>query len=551
MLKKLYIQNYAIIDELELTFDSGLNVITGETGAGKSILMGALNLILGQRADTAVLRDAEKKCIVEGCFSIERKNEITEFFNSHELDFEDEIVIRREISSNGKSRSFINDTPVTLFQIKQLCVFLIDLHQQFDTLEINTENFQRAVLDALADNMANLSKLKSTFESYTKIQKELNKLKSLQDTAIKEYDYNTFLLEELETLSLKENELEQVESELKILNNAENIKQQLISIYNELSESDSPIAQQVKSLQNKLASLDSLHDGMSLLTQRLLSASIELQDISDELQRIESGVHHDAEKIIQLNERLSDGYKLLKKHSVNTTDDLLKIQQELKQKLETFSGINADIEKLEKEMSDLYEASMQIAYIISKNRKSQIKGFATEVNSLLVKVGMPNAILKVEMQSEALSVNGIDAIQYLFDANKSNKFEQLGKVASGGELSRLMLSIKSLVAKKIDLPTLIFDEIDTGIGGEAAKQVGIIMKNLSLRHQLIVITHQAQIAAKANMHLYVHKSNIDGKVKTAVKVLNNEERVNEIAQMMSGAKPTEAALKNALEMMDE
>ncbi len=551
MLKKLYIQNYAIIDELELTFDSGLNVITGETGAGKSILMGALNLILGQRADTAVLRDAEKKCIVEGCFSIERKNEITEFFNSHELDFEDEIVIRREISSNGKSRSFINDTPVTLFQIKQLCVFLIDLHQQFDTLEINTENFQRAVLDALADNMANLSKLKSTFESYTKIQKELNKLKSLQDTAIKEYDYNTFLLEELETLSLKENELEQVESELKILNNAENIKQQLISIYNELSESDSPIAQQVKSLQNKLASLDSLHDGMSLLTQRLLSASIELQDISDELQRIESGVHHDAEKIIQLNERLSDGYKLLKKHSVNTTDDLLKIQQELKQKLETFSGINADIEKLEKEMSDLYEASMQIAYIISKNRKSQIKGFATEVNSLLVKVGMPNAILKVEMQSEALSVNGIDAIQYLFDANKSNKFEQLGKVASGGELSRLMLSIKSLVAKKIDLPTLIFDEIDTGIGGEAAKQVGIIMKNLSFRHQLIVITHQAQIAAKANMHLYVHKSNIDGKVKTAVKVLNNEERVNEIAQMMSGAKPTEAALKNALEMMDE
>jgi DNA repair protein RecN (Recombination protein N) len=290
---------------------------------------------------------------------------------------------------------------------------------------------------------------------------------------------------------------------------------------------------------------------MSLLTQRLLSASIELQDISDELQRIESGVHHDAEKIIQLNERLSDGYKLLKKHSVNTTDDLLKIQQELKQKLETFSGINADIEKLEKEMSDLYEASMQIAYIISKNRKSQIKGFATEVNSLLVKVGMPNAILKVEMQSEALSVNGIDAIQYLFDANKSNKFEQLGKVASGGELSRLMLSIKSLVAKKIDLPTLIFDEIDTGIGGEAAKQVGIIMKNLSLRHQLIVITHQAQIAAKANMHLYVHKSNIDGKVKTAVKVLNNEERVNEIAQMMSGAKPTDAALKNALEMMDE
>ncbi len=551
MLKKLYIHNYAIIDELEMTFDSGLNVITGETGAGKSILMGALNLILGQRADTSVLLDAEKKCIVEGYFSFQKKNEIVDFFASNELDIEDEIVIRREISSSGKSRSFINDTPVTLVQIKQLCIYLIDLHQQFDTLEINSEDFQRAVLDALADNSADLLSLKNKFDSFVKIQKELNSIKILQENANKEYDYDNFLLEELNDLSLRENELEQIDAELKLLNNAESFKQQLTSIYHDLSESDSPLAQQIKSLQNKLSSLESVHDGLTDLSRRLLSASIELQDISDELQRIESGVQYDADKIIQLNERLSEGYKLMKKHGVNSTAELLSVQNELKIKIDSFAGMNADIQKMEKESACLYDASMEVATIISQKRKSQTKGFAEEVNTLLEKVGMPNAVLKIDIQNEKLSVNGVDSIRYLFDANKSNRFEPLGKVASGGELSRLMLSIKSLVAKKIDLPTLIFDEIDTGIGGEAAKQVGIILKGLSTRHQLIVITHQAQIAAKAKKHLYVHKRNTNGKVNTSVKVLSNNERVVEIAQMISGSKPSDAALKSAKEMIDE
>lgn len=549
MLTRLYIKNYAIIDELEVNFTSGLNIITGETGAGKSILMGALNLILGQRADSSVLQDAENKCVVEGTFTTKKNEGLLHFFQMNDLDLEEEIVIRREISANGKSRSFINDTPVNLSQIKQLGVLLIDLHQQFDTLEINSEIFQTSVLDALADNNADLQKLKNKFEQYASTKKELTLLRLQQENANKELDFNTFLFNELESLSLKENELENVEAELKILNNAEYIKQQLIAVYNELSESDSPVAQQVKSLHNKLLTLQSFHEEVPKLAQRLLSTSIELQDISDELQSMESGVHHDAEKISVLNDRLSEGYKLLKKHAVNSTADLLKIQDDLQQKIDAYSGISAQIEKLEKQVLALHQESMQIASAISTKRKAQTDSFVKDVNQLLAKVGMPNAVIKVDVQNKDLTVKGIDAIDFLFDANKSNKFEPLSKVASGGELSRLMLSIKSLVVKKLEMPTLIFDEIDTGISGEAAKQVGIIMKSLSDQHQLIVITHQAQIAARAHTHFYVHKEEKSGKINTAVKVLNQEQRIQEIAKMVSGEKPTAAAILSAKEMM--
>lgn len=549
MISKLHIQNYAIIDEIEIGFTNGLNIITGETGAGKSILMGALNLILGQRADSSVLRNADKKCVIEGTFGIKNDEQIKTFFSKNDLDNENEIVVRREISSNGKSRSFINDTPVNLSQIKELSLFLVDLHQQFDTLEINSENFQREVIDAIAGNQDNVVKLKEQFEVYSHIKEELSALKSQQEIAGKELDYNKFLFEELDELSFQENELENIEAELKLLNNAEQIKHELVSVYSQLSTSEDPVLNQLKSLRNKIALLKDIHPEIENLSQRMESAVIEIQDISDELEKIESSINHNPEKLSIINDRLSVGYKLLKKHGVQTTAQLLEIMQILKQKIDGYSNASASIDQLETKQQESYRACVDTADIISKKRKKCIEAFTSSVNQLLVQMGMPNAKIKIDISDASLSAHGKDSIGFLFDANKSNKFEPLGKVASGGELSRLMLSIKSLVARKLELPTLIFDEIDSGISGEAARQVGLIMKELSDSHQIISITHQAQIAAKANTHFFVHKQIKDDKIVTGIRVLNNDERIMAIAQMLSGEKPTAAALENAREMV--
>ena len=549
MISKLFIQNYAIIDQLEIHFEHGLNIITGETGAGKSILMGALNLILGQRADSNVLQDPQKKCIIEGLFKINKSQQVLQFFLQNELDFENEILIRREIAANGKSRSFINDTPVNLSQVKALSVHLVDLHQQFDTLEINSESFQRDVLDALSDHTTLLLEFKKQFEAYQQARKSLAQLRIEQAEANKELDYNQFLFSELEEISLKENELEDIESELKMLNNAERIKLQLSTISAELSNEEQPVINQLKTINNKLKLLVDFHPEVSNLHQRFNSAIIEVQDIADELERIESQVKYDEERISILNDRLSAGYKLLKKHGFSSTAQLISLKESLQIKLEAYTNVFSSIEVLEKSLVKLFDACTISAKQISVNRKKQIDGFVKEVNRLLAQVGMPNARLNVSITETELNMFGIDSIEFLFDANKSNKFEPIGKVASGGELSRLMLSIKSLVAQKLALPTLIFDEIDTGISGEAAKQVGLIMKSLSTSHQIIAITHQAQIAAKASTHFFVYKAVKGEKITTSIRILNEDERINAIAQMLSGEKPTTAAMENAKEMM--
>jgi DNA repair protein RecN (Recombination protein N) len=556
MLQKLHIKNYAIIDDLQVHFSRGLNIITGETGAGKSILIGALNLILGERADSSVLQQKEKKCMVEGLFRLENDELVKPFFEANDLDYEKEILIRREIASNGKSRSFINDTPVNLSQVKALSVLLVDLHQQFDTLDINTENFQRNVLDAYADNAVPLTRLKEEFENYAKSKKVLDEWVGLQQAANKELDYNRFLFEELEELSLKENELEELDAELKLLSNAEAIKQQLSSICYELTDSEQPVVQQLKSLQNKTRALEQYHPAIASLSQRLSGTVIELQDIAAELGHMEHSVQLDAERVALINDRLSAGYKLLKKHGVNDTARLLEIQMMLGQKLSAVLNMSARIEQAEKDQQQWYDAAIKTARQVSANRAAQLKPFVSKVNKLLAQVGMPNARLKIELKPGDLTSSGTDTIEFLFDANtpaggdgKSDRFEPLSKVASGGELSRLMLSIKSLVAKKLSLPTLIFDEIDTGISGEAAKQVGMIMKDLSAAHQLIAITHQPQIAAKANAHYFVYKEVKANKIMTSIRKLDNDERIKTIAQMMSGEKPTAAALENAREMV--
>ncbi len=549
MLQKLHIQNYAIITDLLISFSKNLNIITGETGAGKSILMGALNLILGQRADSAVLQDKQKKCIVEGFFSIRQNDAIKTFIEKYELDAGDEIIMRREIAVNGKSRSFINDTPVNLSQLKELAVLLVDLHQQFDTMELGNENFQRDVLDALADNGSVLKQLRQKFQEFATAKKQLEDLKTQQANANKELDYHRFLFDELEELALKENELEDLDAELILLSNAENIKEQLGSIYFEMQDSEQPLVQQLKALQHKMHALEAYHPDMSELHQRMNSSLIELQDIADELLRINNGITYDAQRISLVNDRLSAGYKLLKKHNVKETAQLIAIQQELETRLDAVFNISASIEKLEQQTLQLQEACIALAKKITTNRNAQVKPFTEKVNKLLAQVGMPNAQLKLRLEPGVLSAHGADDIDFLFDANKSNRFEPLHKVASGGELSRLMLSVKSLVAKKLQLPTLIFDEIDTGISGEAARQVGIIMKELSAGHQLIAITHQPQIAARASAHYFVYKQLVKDKIVTNIRLLSDEERIQTIAQMLSGEQPTAAALENAREMV--
>lgn len=549
MLQKLHIQNYAIISELEIIFSDHLNIITGETGAGKSILMGALNLVLGERADTAVLQDKGKKAMVEAAFNVKQNEAIKAFTEKYELDSDGEILLRREIAANGKSRSFINDTPVNLSQLRELAVLLVDLHQQFDTLELGREDFQRQVMDALADNAPLLKELKEKFTQYSLAKKELEALQLQQSAANKELDYHRFLFDELDELSLKQNELEELDAELKLLSNAENIKQQLGSIYFELKGSEQPIVQQIKILQQKINSLDSFHPDMKGLYGRMNSSLIELQDVADELERIDDSIKYDAQRIETINERLSAGYKLLKKHNVNNTAQLLEIKEDLEQKLDAVLNISHEIKNLETQSIALFKAAEDIAKKISANRSAQTKGFTQKVNQLLVQVGMPNAQLKVSISAAPLNATGMDTIDFLFDANRSGRFEPLHKVASGGELSRLMLSVKSLVAKKLQLPTLIFDEIDTGISGEAARQVGIIMKDLSQKHQIIAITHQPQIAAKADAHYFVYKGLVRDKVVTSIRRLTDEERINSIAQMLSGEKPTAAALQNAKEMV--
>ena len=549
MLQRLSIQNYAIIDSLEINFSGRLNIITGETGAGKSIIVGALGLILGERADSSVLVNKEKKCVVEGVFETGKKKDVFTFLRENELDEQDELVVRREIGTNGKSRAFVNDTPVTLSQLNELSGLLVDLHQQFDTLVIGKNDFQREVMDALAGQFDQLFQYQQAFEQWQGVKKELQELKDQKLVFDKEYDYNKFQYSELEEAGLKDNELEDIDGELKILSNAEGIKNALNAVNFELQESESPVVQQLKSVCNQLSNWASFHPSLPALISRLQSTHVELQDIAAELEHVSDHINYSPEKIEQLNERLSLGYKLQKKHGVQSTKELLLIQQELEQKLQAVLNIDETISQKEKEEGKLLEAAKKLAAVLSAARHKQVKPLETKVNKLLTQVGMPNALLKVEIKPVELNAFGSDSVEFLFDANKSGQFQPIRKVASGGELSRLMLSVKSLVAQSIDLPTLIFDEIDTGISGEAARQVGVIMKELAQKRQVISITHQPQIAGKADAHFFVYKEIVKDAVKTNIRQLSNEERITAIAKMLSGEKPTAAAMENAREMV--
>jgi DNA repair protein RecN (Recombination protein N) len=550
MLSTLFIQNYAIIAELEIKFSGNLNIITGETGAGKSILVGALGLVLGDRADSSVLRDVSKKAIVEATFRDQEGTPlISELLLQWDIDAADDLVLRREVNANGKSRAFINDTPVNLSQLQSMAAALVDMHLQFDTHSLGENDFQREVLDVLAGHGALLGSFRASFNSLLSERKRLAELRHSIESGNKELDYNRFLLDELVEADLKDNEIEELEAELKVLSHAEQIKLVLGKLYFQLEESDQPMVQQLKSMLNQLQGLTPFHPEIPVLSERLQSVFIELQDISGELELLNEKIQMDAGRMDQVSQRIALGQKLLKKHGVKNTIELMEIRTGLELKVSLVINAGEELAKLEKTVREMEVVAQKLALTVSNNRKKLVSPLEQKTANLLQRVGMPNAVLKVDIQTVPLYEGGIDRIVFLFDANKSDRFEPLHKVASGGELSRLMLSIKSLVASSVAMPTLIFDEIDSGISGEAARQVGILMKELGEAHQVISITHQPQIAARADTHFYVFKKELNKKIHTQIKKLDPKERIEAIAKMMGGEKPSALVIENAREMV--
>ncbi len=552
MLKRLFIQNYAIIDEVEIELSNGFSAITGETGAGKSILMGALGLILGERADSSVLSQKEKKLVVEGVFDTGTDQRVHQFLLAHELENEQELVLRREINPQGKSRAFINDTPVNLGQLQQISSLLVDLHQQFDTLQLGQEDFQREVLDALAGQFSLVEEYRLSYDQWVQSKTLLQAYVDQKSSSDARAEYNKFQWEELEAAAFRAGELEELEAELKLLTHTEEVQQVFTRITSFLTEGEEPALAQLKSFLQSLAEFRDMHEAFPSLEDRLRSSYVELQDLSREFDKLSSNFGGDPKRLEWVSERLSLGYRLCKKHQVTTTAELLAIHEELATQLQQFLNIDQMIVQQQKEVAASEKKAVELASRISKGREKQIKGFEKRVHELLQRVGMPSAKIKVQLTAEQLGPHGSDAIEFLFDANNSGQFHPLRKVASGGELSRLMLCIKSLVGDSLKFSTQIFDEIDTGIAGEAARQVGLLLKELSASRQVICITHQPQIAGKAHTHFFVYKgkgTDPSGATRTFIRPLNSEERVQTIAQMIGGENPTPAALANARELL--
>ena len=549
MLSKLEIHNYILIDQLSIDLSNQLSVITGETGAGKSIIMGALGLILGDRADSTVCRDASKKCFIEGTFSLSNKQTYQAFFTEHDLDLTDEVIIRREINAQGKSRAFINDTPINLNELKQLTSQLVDLHQQFDTLTLGDTDFQRTVVDALAGVQKDLAQYQSVFHLWKDHQKQLTELITRRDDFEKTESYKKHLLEELAALQLKENELENLEQELKFLENAVSIKAQIDQSIQVLESADNPIVQQLKQIANNLDSIVKWQPEFADLLNRLKAAQIELADVANELSSWQDKIDFDDKKLVLIQDRLSEGYSLQKKHKVQSTNELISIQQQLELDLTAVLSLDEEINQLTKQVKADEKLVVELATTLTQKRNKETAPFTKNVNQLLHQVGMPNAKIKVTIDEDVYNAYGKDKIDFLFDANNTQKFEPIKKVASGGELSRLMLCIKSLVAKSIDLPTMIFDEIDTGISGEPAKQVGLLLQGLGQARQVLCITHQPQIAAKGHAHLFVYKEQKGASTNTFLRGLTAAERVQHIALMIGGDPPSKSALENAKELL--
>ncbi|MRX48210.1 DNA repair protein RecN [Pedobacter puniceum] len=551
MLSRLHIKNYALIDSLDISFDEHLNILTGETGAGKSIILGALGLILGQRAEGKYFFNQQKKCIIEGFFKV-KNYQLDTFFDENDLDYEEETVLRREISLDGKSRAFINDTPVNLTILKQVGEQLIDIHSQHATLEISNQQFQLLVVDLMANHQELLENYKSSYKTYKKKVKQLDTLIEQSEKEKAELDYLQFQFDELEQAKLSADEQENLEQELQRLNHAEEIKSNLLNASTLLQNQEINALNLIKEASNQLQQAERYQQDINTLGDRLKSCLIELKDIASEIEDIEQTISFDENKATLVNERLDLIYSLQKKHRVNSNLELLNYQEELSLKLNKILFADEDIERLQKEIQEEKLLLIEQAKTITLNRKNAIPAIEEYIIKILTEIGMANADIKLEQlvkEENYFDQDGLDQIKFLFSANKGHQLQELSKVASGGELSRLMLSIKSLIAKKTALPTIIFDEIDTGVSGEVAHKVGNIMEKLAEDMQVITITHLPQMASKGKSHYYVYKEIKDNFTYSQIKKLNNEERILEIAKMLSGEHPKESAIQNAKELL--
>lgn len=548
MLKHLTIKNYALIRHLELEPSAHLNVVTGETGAGKSIMLGAIGLLMGNRAETKVLWDENEKCVTEGVFNI-KDYKLKSFFKSEDLDYDDNTVIRREISPGGKSRAFINDTPVTLEVMKRVGSMLMDIHSQHETLLLGNQSFQLKLIDAYAENQTLLEQYAEVWSEYLKARKEYETLTSEAETLRAEADYIRFQLDELTKANFEESEQASLESEIKIMEHAEEIKNRFQAALELLSRSEYASRTSLAEARGHLQSISSYADKYTGLFQRLDSVLIELDDLVGEIENEEEGIEFDPERSEFVKERLSVLYRLLKKHRAADLKELLVIQENLREKDSITSNVDEALTKAKNAFDAADKKVRTLATKISETRKKTLKPLSNQLVKLLQEVGILNATLQIDVQQTEPTSTGIDKIDILFSANKGIAPRPLAQVASGGEFSRLMFCIKYVMAEKTAMPTLILDEIDSGISGEVAIKLGNLMKSMSKTHQLITISHLPQVAAKGDAHYFVYKDNSAAKTMSNIRELKKEERIQEIAKMIGGENPSKIALQNAQELL--
>jgi DNA repair protein RecN (Recombination protein N) len=550
VLTSLYIKNYALIDELNVQFNNGLTIITGETGAGKSILLGGLSLVLGKRADLSQVKNKDEKCIIEASFDI-ANYDLKNRFLDLDLDYDVQTIIRREILPSGKSRAFVNDTPATLDSLSLLSSSLIDIHSQHQTQQLIENEYQFRVIDALADNKALFNDYNTQLQEYKGKQKTLTALKEDKAEMIKEYDYNLFLLNELSDVKLESIRLEDLESQYEQLNNVEIIGEKLANAKAILTLDDQGVIDQLNTLKQELNKISSFGKAYEALAERIASVHIELDDVLLELDDLEEGLSNDPQELERVSEQLQIINNLFHKHTVTQIEDLISIKNELASKVSNTENLDDTIKKTEEELLKLVGNLNKIALDISKKRKAVVPTLTQKLEGMLSELGMPNAKFKFQLtESGSFLSNGKDNLQLLFMANKGSNYNELKKSASGGELSRIMLAIKAILSEYIQLPSIMFDEIDTGVSGEISNRMGDIMKQMSGKMQVFTITHLPQIAAKGNSHFKVFKTDKNNSTHTDLKRLDEEERIVEIAQMLGGVNITESAVAHAKQLLN-
>jgi len=550
MLQSIYVRNYALIDTLHISFQSGFSVITGETGAGKSILLGAISLLLGQRSTTKMLKDKTKKCIIEAHFQLQKKY-LCSFFTAHDIDYdEEECILRREIQPSGKSRSFINDTPVPLTLMKEIGDQLIDIHSQHKNLLLSREQFQLTVLDTLANNQKELTSYKDAYQTYRNVEQELQESIAQAERDKMDEEYIRFQLEQLEETSLKKEEQEELEEEEKILSHAEEIKSCLYETTNKLYGEGQNMVTILKECTESLRRIATVFTPAAQLAERLKGLYIDLKDSAEEISRHESSIDFEPERLDFINERLNNLYTLQQKHHVQSVEELLLLMEQYQKRLAQIDSSEHHIAELTAAKEQQYAIVLEKAKKLTQKRTIAAQQMADQMRERLIPLGMPDVRFVVEIAPRKKpDATGMDTITYLFSANKKGEALPVASIASGGEIARVMLSMKALIAGSAQLPTILFDEIDTGVSGEIAHKMGLIMQEMSEQMQVISITHLPQIAAKGNTHYKVYKQDTEEETSSHIQLLSGSERILELAQMLSGETPTEAALQNAKELL--